>query len=117
MPRGGGRAGDYWEKCKLHTRTVETDEDTGFKRPTWTAGGILWCYSADVKAEKKLAYGIMNSEIETEIHIRGYPTIDAKDRLELMTTGFLYDLKGFYYDYNTGETVVVGKRTPTLENT
>jgi head-tail adaptor len=110
------KAGKYWERVKVYARTTAEDAATGFKRPTWTLQGTYWCYTKDAKTDRKLAYGIQNSIIETEIHIRGYPDIDAKYRLEVLTTGFYYDLKGFNLDYEMGETVAMARRIPTLEN-
>lgn len=109
------KAGKYWERVKLYRRSTTEDTATGFKRPTFTEVGTFWCYTRDAKTDRKLAYGIQNSIVETEIHIRGYPDLDSKDRLEVLTTGFFYDLKGFNLDYDEGETVAMARRIPTLE--
>lgn len=116
MARGSGAAAQYWERVVVHQRTTSPDA-TGHKRASYTAGPTCWAYTRDVKADKKLAYGIMNSIVETEIHFRGYPQIDAKDRLEVLTTGYYCDIKGITLDYDKGETIVVAKRIPSLEAT
>lgn len=112
--KGTGKAGDYWEKVQVWKKTTEKDPDTGFDRPVWTLFKTCWCFTTDVKADKKIAYGIENSMTETEIHIRGYPEIDAKDRFLVMTTGFYHEPKGIKYDYSAGETVVVAIKIPSL---
>lgn len=116
MSRGRG-AGAYWERVRIHQRATAADAGTGFKRPTYTPSATCWAYTKDVKADKKLAYGITNSIVETEIHIRGYPALDARDRLEVLTAGYYCDIKGITLDYDAGETVVMAKRIPTLEAT
>src|SRR4051812_37940665 len=105
MPRGGAGAGRDWERVTHYLRETAVSP-SGHKEATYTEGSTYWAYTSDVKADKKLAYGIMNMIVETDIHIRGFPVIDPLDRFLINTTGNFCECKGVKLDYETGETVV-----------
>jgi head-tail adaptor len=96
-------------------RSVSKSGTTGQDQETFTGNGTLWGSSKPISASKKLAYGVLNSEVDYEIHLRQFPSVDAKDRLHDTYFDKLLVVVGVMPNHDTNETVIYAHTLPSLE--
>ena len=96
-------------------RTIVKSVTTGQDVETFTANGTLWGSLKELSASKRLAYGVTNSAVDTEVHLRQFPSVDAKDRLQDTRFGYLLVIDGVTHDFERNETIVYATRLPSLE--
>ena len=101
------RAGDYNQTFVWLQRTSTRDSSYGQRQETFTPSStVLWGHLEDLSGAERIDYGFRQTSTDCKIRIRGYPAVNAKDRLQHKVTGELYGIDAVTKTPNMQEIVV-----------
>ena len=101
-------ANAYWQLFTRLAWSSTKSTDYGQDVPSWTPAENLWSWWEPMTAEEQLLWGIPEHKVGTKVHIRGYPTINDKDRLYYDKHTFI--IKGIQKVID--ELIVIAERIP-----
>lgn len=99
-------AGSYDRSFTWLKRSTTRDQATGQDVEAWAENGTLWGSLKPLSAGKRMAYGMMDSQADSEIRLAQWPAVDPKDRLRDRKFGDLIVIDGLFRDVSANETVL-----------
>lgn len=75
-------AGNYYDRLRLHVRSIDKNTANGQDEETFTPDAYLWGRVEVESGRKQADYGANQTGADATIYVRNLPTVSALDRIE-----------------------------------
>lgn len=80
-------AGRYWIRLQWLVQSEQRNPDTGGVEESWTASATrLWARIPESTGGERVVAGVLTSQVDCVVEVRGFPAVGPKDRLKRLDT-------------------------------
>lgn len=109
------QTGKYDRSFTWLQRTLTQDTNTGQDKQSFASNGTLWGNLTELSANKKLAFGMLNSQADMMLKLRQFPLLNTEDRLRDKRFNLLFIIDGINHNFGANETIVYCHKISEVE--